>query len=391
MTETQRDATSPRLRAGNPQLRVSNPRLRVSNPRLRVHIMIAGLTPGDAVSNYVFALARLFRQWGATATVYADHIAPQLQAAAQLSRTYQPTGNDLLWFHYSIWADNVQAALDSPDFKIMDYHGICPPRLFAGQNAHLEYLCQHGLDMLPALAGRFDQYVVHSEDSRRILRENGFPGDLMHKLFYTTDTTKFDAAYDAELAALLAKLEYVLLVGRIVPQKDVGALINIFARLHAARPDMVLILAGTRDQTKSYAAELDRQIAAHGLQDRVLFAGQVNNPGVLGALYQNARLLFVTSEWESFCVPIAESLYFNVPVAVHNQEPMVEVAGPAGIIFDKRRPDEAAAQVLALLDDPARYAAMRDEAGRWARRYNDTALEGNVMRFLKETFDLTLA
>ena len=358
---------------------------------LRVHIMTAGLTPGDAVSNYAFNLANLFRKWGAAATVYADAIAPQLQTAAQLSRTYRPTGQDLLWFHYSIWADNVQAALDSPDIKIMDYHGICPPRLFAGQNPHLEYLCQHGLDMLPSLAGRFDQYVLHSEDSRQILLGHGFPGERLNKIFYTTDTSKFDAAYDAELSALLGKLEYMLLVGRIVPQKDVGALIDIFARLHAARPDMVLILAGTRDQTKSYQAQLDRQITGYGLQDRVLFAGQINNPGVLGALYQNARLLFVTSEWESFCVPIAESLYFNVPVAVHNQEPMVEVSGPAGLIFDKRRPDEAAEQVLALLNDPVRYAAMREEAGRWAQRYNDAALEANVMRFLKNAFDLTPA
>ncbi len=358
--------------------------------RLRVHIMTAGLTPGDAVSNYVFTLARLFRKWGASATVYADHVAPQLQTAANLSPMYQPTGHDLLWFHYSIWAGNVQAALDSPDFKIMDYHGICPPRLFAGQNAHLEYLCQHGLDMLPSLARRFDRIVIHSEDSRRILSEHGFPAAELQKIYFTTDIARFDAAHDAELSALLARLEYVLLVGRIVPQKDIGALIDIFARLHAARPDMVLILAGTRDHTKQYQAELDRQITAYGLSDRVLFAGQVNNPGVLGALYQNARLLFVTSEWESFCVPIAEALHFGVPVAIHNQEPMVEVAGPAGLILDKRQPDEAAARVLALLDDPARYAAMRSEATRWAQRYNDVSLEQNVLRFLGQTFNLTL-
>jgi len=358
---------------------------------LRVHIMTAGLSPGDAVSNYTFNLAGLFRQWGARATVYADHIAPALQGRAEPSRMYRPTGEDLLWFHYSIWADNVELALASPDFKIMDYHGICPPRLFAGQNAHLEYLCRRGLDALPALAGRFEQVVVHSEDSRRILQENGFPAGRLHKFFLTTDMAKFDAAGDDALAALLARLEYVLFVGRIVPQKDIGALIDIFARLHAARPDLALILAGTRDQTKGYQAELDRQIAAHGLENRVLFAGQVNNPALLGALYQNARLLFVTSEWESFCVPIAESLAFGVPVAVHNQEPMVEVAGPAGLVFDKQRPDEAAVQVLALLDDPARYAAMRREASRWAQRYNDAALPANVQRFLMATFALTPA
>ena len=184
--------------------------------------MTAGLTPGDAVSNYAFNLARLFRQWGAKATVYADFIAPQLQSQAEQSRMYRPTGNDLLWFHYSIWADNVQQALDSPDLKFMDYHGICPPRLFAGQNAHLEYLCQHGLDMLPSLAGRFEQVVIHSEDSRQILQGHGFRAERLHKIFYTVDTAKYGAGEDAELSASLAQLEYVLLVGRIVPQKDLS-------------------------------------------------------------------------------------------------------------------------------------------------------------------------
>lgn len=356
--------------------------------RLRVHLMTAGLTPGDAVSNYMLALGRVFRKWGAAVSLYADHIAPQLQTVAEPSQWYRPTGDDLLWFHYSIYADNLELALASPDTKIMDYHGICPPRLFAGQNAHLEYLCAHGLEVLPSLSDRFDQYVIHSEDSRRVLHENGFPSERIHKIFYTADTAKFDGAHDAELSALLAKLEYYLLVGRIVPQKDVVALIDIFARIHAHRPDAVLILAGTRDQTKQYQAQLDRQIADLGLTDRVLFAGQVNNPAVLGALYENARLLFVTSEWESFCVPIAEALHFNVPVAVHDQEPMREIAGPAGLVFDKRQPDAAAQAVLELLDDPERYHRLSVEAGEWSRRYNDDALENNVLRFLREMFAL---
>lgn len=358
------------------------------NKRLRVHLMTAGLTPGDAVSNYMLALGRVFRKWGAAVYLYADHIAPQLQSVAEPSAMYQPTGADLLWFHYSIYADNLQPALASPDVKIMDYHGICPPHLFAGQNPHLEYLCQYGLEVLPTLNNGFDQFVIHSEDSRRVLLSHGFPGERIHKIFYTADTAKFDGARDPELAALLGKLEYFLLVGRIVPQKDVVALIDIFAHIHARRPDAVLILAGNRDQTKQYQAQLDRQIAALGLAERVLFAGQVNNPAVLGALYENARLLFVTSEWESFCVPIAESLYFHVPVAVHDQEPMREIAGPAGLLFDKGQPDRAADAVLALLDDPERYRHMAEAAGQWAQRYNDRALENNVLRFLRQMFDL---
>ncbi len=356
--------------------------------RLRVHIMTAGLTPGDAVSNYVLNLARIFRKWGARATIYADHIAPQLQTAARHSSTYRPTGDDLLWFQYSIYADNVRLAQASPDFKILDYHGISPPHLFAGQNAYLEELCRRGLALLPELGRQFDHYVVHSEASRDVLLANGFPAERITKVFLSTDTAKFEAGPDPKLSALLARLDYVLMVGRIVPQKDVAALIDIFAHIHAQRPDLVAILAGTRDQARNYQSQLERQIAARGLADRVLFTDQVNNPAVLAALYRHARLLFVTSEWESFCVPIAEAVYFNVPVVVHDQEPMVEIAGPAGLVIDKTRPAEAAARVLALLDDPQRYAAKREEAVQWSRRYSDDALETNVLNLLRQLFDI---
>lgn len=363
----------------------------MTHQRLRVHIMTAALSPGDAVSNFVLNLARLFRKWGAKPYVYADHIAPQLQTAARHSSLYQPTGEDLLWFHYSIYADNVQRALESPDFKVLDYHGISPPHLFAGHNVHLENLCRQGLELLPQLSQRFDHSIVHSEDSRRVLLSHGFPAGQISKIYLSTDTTKFENARDPSLSALLSQVDYLLMVGRIVPQKDVGALIDIFAHLHAQRPDLFAILAGTRDQTKRYQADLERQIAARGVAGRVYFTDQINNPAVLRALYENARLLVVTSEWESFCVPIAEALHFNVPVATHDQEPMVEIAGPAAVVFDKHRPADAAGMIMSLLDDPVRYAELKEEAGRWARRYNDMSLESNILAFLRQRFDQTPA
>lgn len=360
----------------------------VSFHKLRVNLMTAGLTPGDAVSNYVFSLGRVWRRWGATVNIYADHIAPQLQTLAQPSDTYRPTGQDLLWFHYSIYADNVRAALGSPDWKVMDYHGICPPRLFAGQNAHLEYLCQSGIELLPSLADGFDQYLTHTEYTREELKGLGFPADRLRKIAYCVETGILGAADDADLSARLSKLTYFLLVGRIVPQKDVLALLEIFAHVHRRRPDIVLILVGSRQQTKQYQGQLDAAVAANGLTDRVIFAEQVNNPAVLASLYRHAALLFVTSEWESFCVPIAESLYFGVPAAVHQGPPMPEVAGPGGVVFDKRRPAAAADQVLALLDDRPRYEALKAEAVRWSRQYTDQALERNMLRLLTEWFDL---
>jgi glycosyltransferase involved in cell wall biosynthesis len=352
------------------------------NPPLIVNFMTAGLTPGDALSNYLISAARILRQWGARVTIYADHIAPQYGAIAQHSHFYQDTGQGILWFFYSLYSPNVEIALASRDYKMMDYHGISPPRLFTGQNPQLEMACQQGIDLLPDLSDKFDQYIVHTEYIRSQLQDLGYPPEKIHKIFYCVDNAVFDGAHDAELAAQLSQMTYFLLVGRIVPQKDVLSLLEIFAGINRVKPDTVLILVGNREQTPQYQRQIDDLIAAKGITNRVMFTGQVNNPAVLAALFQQAKLLFVTSEWESFCVPIAESLYFGVPVAVTDTPPMPEVAGPAGVVFDKQKVAAAVAQILTLLDNPDQYQTLAAAASERAQLYTDDVLAQNIQKLL---------
>src|SRR5690606_24001230 len=98
----------------------------------------------------------------------------------------------------------------------------------------------------------------------------------------------------------------------------------------------------------------------------------------------HATFYLATSEWESFCVPLAESLFFGVPTVVQDVPPLPEVAGPAAIVVDKARSAEAAQAILAVLDDDAQYQALSEEARRWSCRYTDQALKQNLIHFLKE-------
>jgi L-malate glycosyltransferase len=346
------------------------------------HIMTAALTPGDAISNYALSCRRILQQQGVRVYLYADHVAPAYAAIARHSRYYPATGDDILWFHYSIYTENVTQATASPDFKIMDYHGISPPHLFAGQNAELEALCRQGLDLLPTLHDNFDRYIVHSRYVFDQLVALDFPAAKIKQIALCIDTTHFENTADPQLVEILSDLNYLLFVGRIVPQKDIIALIEIFYRLSRQRPDLALILVGSREQTRQYQQQLDSLVAKYQLTDRVLFTGQVNNPGILATLYRQAQMLLVTSEWESFCVPVAESLYFGVPAAVHNVPPLPEVAGPAGIIIDKQRPDQAAQSILTVLNEPARYARLCQVAHIWSERYTDKILAQEIRSIL---------
>ena len=126
--------------------------------------MTAALAPGDAIGNYVLTLRRLWQNWGAHVRLYADHIAPSLHPLAAPADQYRPTGQDLLWYHYSIATPNLTQAMASPDFKLMDYHGISPPELYHGRNAQMEALCREGWPCCP----NFARHSINSSFTQNI-------------------------------------------------------------------------------------------------------------------------------------------------------------------------------------------------------------------------------
>jgi len=358
----------------------------VNRSPLTLNIMTAVLAPGDAIGNYIFTKARIFRDWGARVNLYADFVDPAYAGRASPSSFYRATGEALLWYHYSIYADNVEIARQSADYTVVDFHGISPPHLFAGQDAHLQHLCQKGLDLLPALADDFDLAVVHSEYTRRQLLDNGFAANTVYKLPLCVDTSRFSGAEDEALAARLSQLEYLLFIGRIVPQKDILALLQIFAHVHARRPQTVLILVGSRHLAGAYQRQLDTYIRRKKLGERVLFTGQVNNPAVLAALLNHACLLLVTSEWESFCVPVVEAMYFGTPPVVHQIPPLPEVTGEGGIIIDKAQPEAAANKILHMLAEKDPYDTLSARARRRAASFTDEALRRALLEMLQQAF-----
>ena len=354
----------------------------MSEHPLTVHIMTAALVPGDAIGNYVLTLRRLWQNWGAHVRLYADHIAPSLRPLAAPADQYRPTGHDLLWYHYSIATPNLGRARASSDFKLMDYHGISPPELYRGRNAQMEALCREGLAQLPELRTAFDQFIVHTEYMRADLLTHGFPAERLAVVPLCVDTARYPAADDAELAELLPHIEYLLFVGRLIPQKDILAQLAIFAELQTLRPELYFFLVGPTDLTPGYEAEMSRFIKQQGLTEKVIRPGKVTNPALLGSLFRHARFLLVTSEWESFCVPLAEAAFMGTPSAIDDLPPLPEVAGPGALVIDKKQPATAARLIHEALLDEGGYAERRQQSQHWAMRYSDDALAANIRRLL---------
>lgn len=357
------------------------------NP-LIINIMTATLAPGDAIGNYIMSQRRILQGWGVRVRLFADVVAPVYGMVALPSELYRPSGRDILLYHYSIYTNNINHLINTPDYTIMDFHGVTPPHLFYGTNDYVAGLCQQALDLLPDLPGRVNHTLVHSTYTHNQLTQLGFPEPNVHKIPLCIDTSRYPTTPSTTLAQTLRKLSYLLFVGRLVRQKDIIALLTIFQHLHTLRPDLVLILVGSRAIDVAYQEEIDTFIEEYKLGHRVLFTGQVNDPAGLATLFQQAQLTLITSEWESFCVPIVESAFFGTPLAVCNTPPLPEVMGPAGITINKNQPQQAAQQIHTLLNNPDRYASYQTAAQQWASNYTDTTLAHNLLTLLRHIFHL---
>lgn len=347
---------------------------------MRIHMMTPVLTTGDAIGNYAVSLQRVFRKLGVSVRLYADHIDPAFKHEARPTSAYRPTGQDILYFHYSIWSENFAALDKSADFKIMDYHGVAPPHLSAGFDPKMAALCQTAIDALPRYASVFDWCVYHAENGRWDLEQAGYTH--FSKVRLPVDTTFFGIEEDAALSAMLEKLEYILFVGRIVPQKDALAIIRVFGEVHKYRPDACLFLVGGHDVLPGYVQQVRDEIKRLGIEGRVRMTDKISSRAMLTSLYRHAKFLVSLSEWENCCVPTGEAMFFRLPVINAGAVPLPENVGDAGVLIDKTDPVAAGRIINEVWENPAAYGTLQENALKRSSWFTDEALLENVAKLM---------
>lgn len=141
------------------------------------------------------------------------------------------------------------------------------------------------------------------------------------------------------------------------PHKNLRRLLDALSLIpERSRP--VLVLPG---YPTWHEAELRAHAAALGVEEDVRFLGWVPAAELEG-LYGAARVFVFPSLYEGFGLPVLEAMQRGLPVACSDRSSLPEVAGDAALLFDPERPEEIAAAISRLLDDPAE-AARRREAG----------------------------
>ncbi len=125
------------------------------------------------------------------------------------------------------------------------------------------------------------------------------------------------SASEAMQSALLEQIpsvrgrRFLLFLGRIHRKKGCDMLIRSFVKFAASDPELHLVMAGPDQQ--GWAPELQAEVEAAGLTDRVHWPGMLKGDVKWGAFYA-AEAFILPSHQENFGIAVAESLACGTPV-----------------------------------------------------------------------------
>ena len=158
-----------------------------------------------------------------------------------------------------------------------------------------------------------------SEEERRLAR-TAFVGPRYKErvVAYGAADAPADAVGD-DLATRLPALgtrKYLLFLSRIHPKKGCDLLVQAFAQVAKAHPDIDLVIAGP-DQT-GMRADLEKLAAEHGVGQRIHWPGMMQGAAKWSA-FRGAEAFILPSHQENFGIVVAEAMACGTPALISDK------------------------------------------------------------------------
>lgn len=142
----------------------------------------------------------------------------------------------------------------------------------------------------------------------------------------------------------LKKDEYILFLGRLVPEKGIHYLIEAFRNV---KTDKKLVIAGGASDTDMYMQQL-KELAKN--DSRIIFTGFVQGK-VLEELYSNAYLYVLPSDVEGMPLSLLEAMSYGNCCLTSDIEECTEVVGSYAATFQKGNVNDLRDQLQLLCDN----------------------------------------
>lgn len=334
---------------------------------LKITQLVHTLNYGDAISSMALTLARELDGLGVKNEIVSLHTHEKYRShpKARSFSDIDKTELGKLVLHYSLGSplnDFYCKATEAERYIV--YHNLTPPAWYRSYNTRVYENLLSGVEELPLILKNTDTAIAVSEFNAKELR--GTASTPVETLRLPLDSKKWDVPANPGIARALKGHGGVnlLQVGRIAPNKCLEDILKLFYFYHhkinqASR----LWLVGHDIDNELYSLELRRMIAGFGLTEAVHFAGSVSD-GELRAFYENSDLYVCMSEHEGVCVPLLESMFFDLPILAYAAAAIPETIGDAGLLIDEKEPAFSAELASSIIQNEAGLKDRLIEKGR---------------------------
>lgn len=357
----------------------------------RIALLTPSLAPGDAITNDILGMHQALKRNGFDARIYAGADSPFKQPKvwpASKINSFLRDPADILLYHYSMGWETAHELLRGKKFKtVIKYHNVTPPEFFSGWSEEYEIACRTGRAQLEAVAqSGCDLYLSDSEYNMRELVACGADQSKSLALapFHHIDRLSM---LDADLSVLDAYRDLaanILMVGRVAPNKGHAALIEAFSiyRRYYNNRSRLLIVGKEDSRLAGYSAHLRKIVARLGLQESVVFTGEVSDQA-LKAYYLVSHIFMIMSEHEGFCVPLVEAMAMKLPVVAYGSSAIPFTVGRAGLVWQDLDPHLFASSANFLISDEALSSSLGQMGWRrYERLFTNEKIEAEFLKAL---------
>ena len=174
----------------------------------------------------------------------------------------------------------------------------------------------------------------------------------------------------------LDKDEYILFLGRLVPEKGITYLIEAFKGVTTEKK---LVIAGGSSDTDAFMQELKK--LAEG-NDRIVFTGFVQGQ-MLEELYSNAYVYTLPSDLEGMPLSLLEAMSYGNCCLTSDIAECAEVVEDKAILFKKSDIDDLKEKLQYACDNPDAVKKLKDGAADFiCQKYNwDAVVEQTLKQY----------
>ncbi len=354
---------------------------------MRIGIALPTLTDGDAVGNDVLGMARIIRKRGYDVEFFAwnSRVNEPVRGLNELPKVLR-SPDDVLIYHHSIGCEPAVRAMEKLPCrrKAVKYHNVTPPRFFAKRNPKIAEGCQEGLDQIPRLAKLgakiWADSAYNAADFTAVAPE--LPVAELPPFHQSDDLFRTEPDHRS-VAGIDDWTTNILLVGRLVPNKNIPLAVEAFAEYRKLYDDRARLLIVGGMPVAEYAGEIHDLIRNSGQGGHTVITGAIT-VAQLKALYLTADVLLVTSEHEGFCVPLIEAMGLRVPVVAVPNAAVPYTAADCARYADGN-PLALANQIDAVLTDPeVRESQISRGWERYSTNFSTAAIEAKFEKLLDE-------